>query len=273
MYRIDNWINEGSGWIIEEIHNQYLNISSYSPLIGSTYIELPNELKHSRKGLISIQNDDNKCFSWCHVRHLNFTDKNPQRIAKKDREFVNELNYEAIDFPVSKKDYSKIELQNKIGYNVFCYEKTVVYPVYLSDRSDCMDLLLILGHYVYIKDFNIFMFNKTKHRGKKYFCKGCLQCFSSKNVLNEHKKDCLVINGKQNVILESGFISFKNYSRQIPVPFTIYADFEFILKNCDISVDNRCFSFTRKYQDHVPCSFDYKVLCVDNKYSKKMFCT
>ena len=23
LYRIDNWINEGSGWIIEEIHNQY----------------------------------------------------------------------------------------------------------------------------------------------------------------------------------------------------------------------------------------------------------
>ena len=83
LYRIDNWINEGSGWIIEEIHNQYLNVSLYSPLIGTTNIELPNELKHSRKGLINIQNDDNKCFLWCHVRHLNFTDKNLQRITKK----------------------------------------------------------------------------------------------------------------------------------------------------------------------------------------------
>ena len=48
IYRTDNWISEGSGWIIEEIQNQYLNVSSYSPLIGSTYIELPNELKHSK---------------------------------------------------------------------------------------------------------------------------------------------------------------------------------------------------------------------------------
>ena len=46
LYRIDNWINKRSGWIIEEIHNQYLNVSAYNPLIGSTYIELPNELKH-----------------------------------------------------------------------------------------------------------------------------------------------------------------------------------------------------------------------------------
>ena len=117
--RIDNWINEGSGWIIEEIHNQSLNVSSYSPLIGSTCIELPNELKHSKKGLINIQNDDNKCFLWCHVRHLNPIDKNPQRITKKDKEFANNLNYESINFPASKKDYCKIESQNKIGINLF----------------------------------------------------------------------------------------------------------------------------------------------------------
>ena len=109
LYRNDNWINEGFGWIIEEIHNQYLNVSAYSPLTGNTYTELPNELKHSKKGLINIQNDDNKCFLWRHVRHLNMIDKNPQRIPKKGKEFVNNLNYEGIDFPISKKDYCKIE--------------------------------------------------------------------------------------------------------------------------------------------------------------------
>ena len=49
LYRIDNWISEGSGWIIEGIHNQYLNDSAYSPLIRSTYIELSNELKNPKK--------------------------------------------------------------------------------------------------------------------------------------------------------------------------------------------------------------------------------
>ena len=62
IYRSDIWINDGSGWSIEEIHNQYLHVSSYSPLIGSTYVELPNELKHSRKGLINIQTDDKNVF-------------------------------------------------------------------------------------------------------------------------------------------------------------------------------------------------------------------
>ena len=85
-----------------------------------------------------------------------------------------------------------------------------------------------VSHYVYIKDFDRFLFNKTKHKGKKYFCRNYLQCFSSEKILNEHKEDCLVVNGKQNVKLEKGHISFKNYSRQMPVPFKIYADFECI---------------------------------------------
>ena len=45
LYRIDSWINEGSGWIIESIDGEYLNVSAYSPLVGSTYVELPDELK------------------------------------------------------------------------------------------------------------------------------------------------------------------------------------------------------------------------------------
>ena len=53
LYMIDNWINEGSGWIIEFIESQYINIGTLS---GSSYIDLPVELKHPRKGLINIKN-------------------------------------------------------------------------------------------------------------------------------------------------------------------------------------------------------------------------
>ena len=53
---------------------------------------------------------------------------------------------------------------------------------------------------------------------KKWFCKSCLQCFSSKNVLTKHKEDRLRINGKQSVKLEEGIIEFGNYFQQIPVP-------------------------------------------------------
>ena len=80
LYIIDVWINNGSGWIIDLIESQYINISIYRPLSGSSYIDLPVELRSPRKGLINIKNKDEKCFLWCHVRHTNLLNKHPERI-------------------------------------------------------------------------------------------------------------------------------------------------------------------------------------------------
>ena len=55
LYRVDNLVNEGYGWIIELIEAQYVNISIYSPLSGSTYTELPNKLRNPMKALINIK--------------------------------------------------------------------------------------------------------------------------------------------------------------------------------------------------------------------------
>ena len=79
--------------------------------------------------------------------------------------------------------------------DVFGYENELVYPIFISKQTfeDLIDLLLLIeydeSHYVYIKDFNTFMFHKTKSKNKKWFCESCLQCFSSKNVLIKHKED------------------------------------------------------------------------------------
>ena len=48
LYLIDNWINEGSGWIVESIKSQYINILTYRPLSGSSYISLPKKFKNPR---------------------------------------------------------------------------------------------------------------------------------------------------------------------------------------------------------------------------------
>ena len=116
LYRIDNGMNQGSGWIIEYLERFYLNVSSISPLIGSTYINLPSELQHPMKGLVNIQNNDNKCFLWCNVRHLNLIDKNPQKITKKDKELVRKLDYERINFP-----YFKERLKCNIKFVLMCF--------------------------------------------------------------------------------------------------------------------------------------------------------
>ena len=85
MYRIDNWINEGSGRITELVESQYISISTYRPLSRSSYVNLPAELKSSKNGLINVKNNDQKCFLWCHVRHTNPVKIHPERITKKDK--------------------------------------------------------------------------------------------------------------------------------------------------------------------------------------------
>ena len=109
-----------------------------------------------------------------------------------------------------------------------------------------------------------FTFHKTKNKNKKYFCKSSLQCFSSKNMLTEHKEAFLSINGTQSVRLGKGKIQFKNYFKQILVLFKIYADFKCNLK----SVESYEGSYSKKYQDHIPFSFAFKLVCVDDKFNK-----
>ena len=101
---------------------------------------------------------------------------------------INDLNYEGIKLPVSKKDYCRIERQNNICINVFCYENNLTYPVYVSDEKfeNCMDLLLMSD-----ENFANVVYNVL--------------------VVIEHIENCLIVNGKQSVKLKSSSISFKNY--------------------------------------------------------------
>ena len=201
---------------------------------------MPIESRGSNKGLINIKNKDQKYFLWCHVRHINPTKEHPGEIKKSDWRFANNLNYDGIEFLVKESDFNKTEVQNNICSNVSGYENKLVFPIYVSNKKykDSIDLLLLIrdnkSHYVYIKDFSRFMFHKTKNKNKKWFCRNCLQCFSSENVLIKHKDDCLSINGTQSVKVEEGIIKYENYFKQLPVSFKIYAGFECNLENVEI---------------------------------------
>ena len=75
-------------------------------MIESYYVKLSVELRNPRKGLIKIKDNDQKCFCCCHIRHINPVKIHPERIAEKDKELVNTLDYIGIDFPVSKNSFS-----------------------------------------------------------------------------------------------------------------------------------------------------------------------
>ena len=281
---IEKWVSEGSGWVIDRIDSHYINVTTYKPLHGSSYIELSMELRNPKKGLINIKNKDDECFRWYHIRHLNPQTEHPERINKGDKKMINELNYDGIDFPLSQKHYNKVEKQNSIRINVFGYENGQPFPIHISKETfeDQMNLLLITKdekkHYVLIKDFNAFMYNQSKHKERKNFCMYCLQCFSSEKILANHVNNCLTINGAQaiNMPKQGENIKFNNFHKQLPVPFVIYADFEAItrkVQGCkqseEMENEKNKRSYTEAYQTHEDCGSAYKVICCyDDKYSK-----
>ena len=89
------------------------------------------------------------------TKYLHCTDHHSATITKADKDFSKRLDFKDIKFPVETK---------------CCEQKHV-------------DLLLIgeedKRHYMLIKDFNTFMYDQTLHRGRKHFCRFCLQVFST----------------------------------------------------------------------------------------------
>ena len=137
LYKIGNWIKESFGQILDSIKSQYMNISTYRSLIGSSYVKLPAELRSPEK-------------NWSTSKKKN----NPERITQKDKEFVNNFDYSKIEFPVSKEDFIKLETKNNISINVLYYENKLKFPIHIFDQmfESSMDLLRIIhenkSHYV-----------------------------------------------------------------------------------------------------------------------------
>ena len=187
----------------------------------------------------------------CHIRHTNPEKIHPERITQKIKTLLTILIMTGFGFLFEKKILTRLKCN--ICINVFCYESKLVFPIYISNQKfeNSMNFLLIIdddkSYYVYIKDFDRFMFHKTKNKNKKYFFKSCLQCFSSENVLTKHKEVCLGINGSQSVRLEKRTIGFTNHFKQIPVPFKVYADFECNLKTVE--------SYEGSYLENIKITF------------------
>ena len=141
---IQKSLGKGLGWIIDSVIDHAISISKQNPLAGNSYIKLPKELGHSRKGLINMQN--NECFKWYLVRYLNLADPNQRRIRKSDKDFAKRLDFKDIKFPDKIGDIYKIEKRNSIRISVFGYENKENHPIYAS-RKCCeekhADLFLI----------------------------------------------------------------------------------------------------------------------------------
>ncbi|KFM72581.1 hypothetical protein X975_03589, partial [Stegodyphus mimosarum] len=99
MSSYDEFLERGSGWILDKVKRLELKVASYVPLSGSSFLHLPQRLE-STKSILNIVNEDNKCFLWCILAALHPQKEHASRVAKY-LPYEHELNCSTLSFPIA----------------------------------------------------------------------------------------------------------------------------------------------------------------------------
>lgn len=278
LSKLEEFQERDSGWALSRIINLQININKFTPLLGSSYIPLPREIKR-KEACINVKNQDDRCFVWAVVSALYPVRKHAQRPSKYPNP-MDVLNLTGIHFPMTAMQIPRFEKQNNVSINVYKLQKNKnvfkTLPTYLTKnkQSKHVNLLIIQDfyyddevddengddsmpqyHYVWIKNLSRLLSKQLdNHNGEKYFCDRCLHYFKTTTKLNTHYENCLKM-GDCKMLPPSGntnFIKFKNFRNKLKAAFIIYADLECLLIPCEDG---------QKYQKHKPCSVAYYVKC------------
>ena len=124
-HALEEFVHKGSNWILNKVMSLEVHTVQYSPIAGSSYMHLPQNIRFTR-GVVNIKNADQKCFLWSVLAALHPSPHHLERIAHY-KPHEKEFNMTGIEFPVP---ISKIEKQNKISMNVFGFEEGEVFPAH-----------------------------------------------------------------------------------------------------------------------------------------------
>ena len=190
----------GSGWKFMGIENLEILITKVKHFGGSSYIELPSEI-NNKKACINVQNNNQECFKFCILAALHYDEiKEYSERPSKYTKWLNDLNFEGIDFPVKLKEIDKFENQNPYRINVLGYENKEIYPLRISNKNydeSTINLLLINdenskkknNHYIWIKDLSRLLSKQiSKNDGKKFICIRCFNYFNNESVFLKNMK-------------------------------------------------------------------------------------
>ena len=265
LAQIEAYSETGSNWVFKEVERLEIHTVEFNPTKGSSYIDLPKWIK-DKKAIINIKNKDDKCFLWSVLRYLYPRDRDEERINDL-KEYEFSLNTKGITFPITKNDINKFEKLNPElpGINVFSVDdKNDIYPL-REAKIDCkksIDLFLYekdgVSHYSLIKNFHrLIRSQKTVGgNGKLFICKRCFSHYTKPELLDKHIKYC---SNNQTAVVEmpepNTYLHFKNYYKQLPIPFVVYADFECFTKPINSCSPNPKDSYNYNYQKHEPSGF------------------
>lgn len=264
----------GSGFALAEIVELNVQVSSYDPCAGSTYIPLPKYLQ-DKHAIINVKNNDNQCFKYAILSALYPQGRNSERVSNY-LPYNSKVNFTDIRFPVELKDIAKFESKNPtISINVYMFEsknnKIRTLRLTKNVKKNHIHLLLLTesgddsrkSHYCWIKKLSALLNDQiTKNTRKKYFCDRCLNHFVSVEKLDQHSVACINQNDYQIEMpsFRDNIMEFHNSKNQLKVNFIIYADVESILKKPDVQFSAT--DTTVAYQQHEVFSIGYYFKCM-----------
>ena len=255
-----HFMREGSGYVYQRVGSATVQIAQHQPLVGEHHTELPLYLA-KKQAIINVRNTDTRCFGYAIVSALHpSTTSTPNRPTQYDK-FFEQHRLHNLNYPIAENDIPAIEdlLQIRINLFSFSHEGHRIYPVYTSIKpfEIEIDLLHWDGHYAWIKSFSRLLYNITKHKEKKYFCKACFGHFSTDSKLNLHKQFC-ENGGYAGPIYTmpppGKILKFINIRNEMPLPFKIFADCEALTQQSQNPVNSPI------YQNHVACSVGLKLI-------------
>ena len=276
--QMEVYAERGSNWVFKEVVKLEIHTVEYNPNKGSSYIDLPSWIKN-KKAIVNIKNKDDKCFLWCILRYLHPKESHEERIKDLEK-YEYSLNTKGITFPMKVNNISQFEKLNPElpGINVFSNDdKMIIYPLREAKR-DCkntIDLFLYeedgATHYTLIKNFNrLIRYQKTtSHNGEIFICKRCFSHYTKEELLEKHIKYCSKNQTAPVKMPEPNtMLYFKNYHKQLPIPFVVYADFECFTKPMNSCCPNPKDSYNYNYQKHEPSGFCFYVKGIVDKKIK-----
>ena len=267
---------QGSGWALERVVSLTVHTVAYQPLMGNSYIKLPDYIAKKR-AVLNIQNKDQKCILWSILAHFHPMrwNENANRVTKY-QPYEHELNMAGVSYPTPLHDISKIEKNNNLSINVIGYDATDgLYPLRITRdiKERHVNLLLITeedkNHYCLIRNFSALMSQRVNWQKKQYFCYNCLHAFTKQSLLDAHMPLCYKQRAQKIVFPDKEkTVKFKNIKKQLRVPFIIYADFECYTEKIANPANNPNHTNTTAYQHHKPSGFSYTVVSAKKEYTR-----
>ena len=285
--RIDDFISHGSGWILDEIICTDIQLGACPPLNGSCSLLSIKYIRSLKKIKLTSEIHKNQCFYEAVAFH--FTQKKKSTILDQFiKKNMNKIS-PAENQPVNVKDIPKFEKMNQdldCSINILYAEDGDIYPVYTSKNVKAkhnINLLLykfvveeqIVDHYLYIEDITIFLRREYRGEGsgklsyeRSERCPNCLQKFSTKKVLADHRVLCMnnkpqavnvPVRGKPEATLQ-----FINFNRKFPAPFIGFFDFEASQKKpefaCEKCLDEPCLHKTVVETIQEPITYSFLII-------------